>query len=85
MTISQYKEWSVDRICKDLLSDENKILMDKSMLDQLYDENKILSDKAILEKYRKYKCWVFIDFEYIKKKERLSLGYAVLRAVCMRA
>ena len=47
-TINPFKEWSFDRKCKVQLSDENKILMVKSML----------------EKYRKYKCCVFIDFEY---------------------
>ena len=31
---------------------------------QLSDQNKILKDKSMLERYRKYKCWVFIDFEY---------------------
>ena len=45
----QHKELSLDRICKVKLSDENKILIDKSML----------------ESYRKYKCGVFIDFEHI--------------------
>ena len=49
LTINQYKEWSFDTICKAQLSDENKILMDKSML----------------QRYRKYKCCVFIDFEYM--------------------
>ena len=49
LTIDQYKELSFDRICKVQLSDENKILMDKSMF----------------EGYRKYKCCIFIDFEYI--------------------
>ena len=49
LSINQYKEWSSDRICKVQLSDENKILMVKSMLGR----------------YRKYKCCVFIDFEYI--------------------
>ena len=31
------------------------------------DENKILVDKSMLERYRKCKCCVFIDFEYIFK------------------
>ena len=44
-----YKEWSFGRICKVQLCDENKNLMDKS----------------ILEKYRKFKCCVFINFEYM--------------------
>ena len=48
LTINQYKEYSLDRKCKAKLSDEKIILIDKSML----------------EKYRKYKCCVFIDFEY---------------------
>ena len=51
LTINQYKDWSFNRICKVHLSDENKMLMDKSMF----------------ERYRKYKCCVFIDFEYIKQ------------------
>ena len=50
LTINHYKEWSFDRICKVQLSDENEILMNKSML----------------ERYRKYNCCVFIEFEYIK-------------------
>ena len=50
LTINQYKGWSFDRICKIQLSDENKFLIDNS----------------ILERYRKYKCCVFIDFEYTK-------------------
>ena len=57
LTINQYKEWSFDRICKVQLSDEKKILMDKS----------------ILERYRKYKCCVFIDFEYICKLMKLGI------------
>ena len=32
---------------------------------QLSDENQILIDKSMLERYRKYKCCVFIDFEYM--------------------
>ena len=32
---------------------------------QSSDENKILIDKSMLERYRKYECCVFIDFEYI--------------------
>ena len=48
MTFNQYKEYSFDRIGKAQLSDENKLFIDKSML----------------ERYRKYKCCVFIDFEY---------------------
>ena len=31
------------------------------------DENKSLMDKSMLERYRKYKCCVFIDFEHIYK------------------
>ena len=49
LTINQYKDSSFDRICKVKLSDENKNLIDKCML----------------ERYRKYKCCVFIDSEYI--------------------
>ena len=48
LTINQQKENIVDRICKVQLSDENKILIGKSML----------------KRFRKYKCCVFIDFEY---------------------
>ena len=35
------------------------------MLLQFSDENNILIDKSILERYRKCMCCVFIDFEYI--------------------
>ena len=49
LTINQHKELSVDRICKVKVSDENKILINQSML----------------ESYQKYKCCVFIAFEYI--------------------
>ena len=56
LTINQYKELSFDRICKVQLSDENKVLMDNSMF----------------ERYRKYKCCVFIDFEYISITHLLS-------------
>ena len=44
----QYNEYSFDRICKI----------------QLYDEKKILIDNTLLEIYQKYKCYIFIDFEY---------------------
>ena len=37
------------------------------------DENKISNDKSILEKYRKYECCVFIDFEYICAKYTMNL------------
>ena len=33
LTVNQYKECSFDSICKVKLSDENKILMDKSILE----------------------------------------------------
>ena len=45
----QYKDFSLDRICKIRLSDESTILI----------------DKTIMKKYRKYAYCVFIDFEYI--------------------
>ena len=32
---------------------------------QLSHENKISIDKIMLERYRQYKCCVFIDFEYM--------------------
>ena len=48
LTINQQKENIVDRICEVQLSDDNKIMIGKSML----------------ERFRKYKCCVFIDFEY---------------------
>ena len=40
---------------------------------QLSDENKILIDKSMLERYRKYKCCVFIDFEYIERENRKTI------------
>ena len=49
LTINHYKDWSFDRKGNVQFSDENKILMDKSMF----------------ERYRKCKCCVFIDFEYM--------------------
>ena len=49
LSINEYNEWSFDSIWKVQMSDENKILIVKSML----------------KRYRKYKCCVFIDFEYI--------------------
>ena len=65
LTINQYKEWSFDRVCKVQLSDEIEILMDKSML----------------ERYRKYKCCVFIDFEYSLGRVALCrfIGYSKWR------
>ena len=45
------KSYFFYRICKVQYSDENKILIVKSMLGR----------------YRNYKCCVFIDFEYIKR------------------
>ena len=35
LTINKYKEWSFDRICKVYVSDEHKILMDKSILQKI--------------------------------------------------
>ena len=32
----------------------------------MFDENTILMNKSMFEKYQKYKCCVFIDFEYSK-------------------
>ena len=52
---NQFKDLSFDTRCKVQLSDENKILMDKSLF----------------ERYRKYKCCVFIDFEYILSKHMI--------------
>ena len=65
MTFNQYKEYSFDRIGKAQLSDENKLFIDKSML----------------ERYRKYKCCVFIDFEYIEI-DQLLIVVRVLILVC---
>ena len=54
LTINYYKDWSFDRICKVQLPYENKMLLGKS----------------INERYRKYKCCVFIDFEYMIRTHR---------------
>ena len=57
---NQYEELSFDIIYKVQLSNENKILMDKSKLGR----------------FRKHKCCVFIDFEYIKASaDWLSFSY----------
>ena len=48
LSFNQTHKKSYDRICKVKLSNKNKILIAKSML----------------ERYRIYKCCVFIDFEY---------------------
>ena len=62
LTINHYKECSFDRICKAQLSDKNKILMETSML----------------ERYRKYKCCVFIDFEYSNENQSISNGNSLM-------
>ena len=40
---------------------------------QLSDENKILMDEFMLERYRKYKCCVYIAYEYVKLSQNFKL------------
>ena len=46
-----------------LINTKNDFLIEYLKV-QLSDENKILMDKSMLERHRKYKCCVFIDFVY---------------------